>query len=91
MEKMKLLGKIAPFIHISCIVSITVCIGFLVSSVKTLQDDINNIYLIQVIQARQIETLFNIELRRTSPEIQERLDAMGLEYEDPKEIFFKKE
>jgi hypothetical protein len=78
---MKLLKRVAPAIHWTCLLSIVVCLGFLAHSIKQIRQEITNVYIIQIIQARQIEVLLNIELRRTNLDIQERLDKIKEEYE----------
>ena len=35
-----------------------------------------------MIQSRQIETLFNVELRRTNPAIQEKLEKVQQRYQE---------
>jgi guanylate kinase len=77
---MKLLKSVAPAIHWSCLISIVFCLGFLAQSLKQIKQEINNVYIIQIIQARQIETLLNLELRRTNTSIQDRLDKIREEY-----------
>jgi len=41
--------------------------------VTKIKQEIINGYTIDIIQARQIQTLFNLEIRRESPDILERL------------------
>ena len=45
-----------------------------------LELEINSLYFLSVIHSRQIETLQNIELRRTNPDLQQRLKLIRQEY-----------
>ena len=45
-----------------------------------LEREINSLYFLSVINYRQIETLQNLELRRTNPDLQQRLKLIRQEY-----------
>lgn len=45
-----------------------------------LEREINSLYFLSVIHSRQIETLQNLELRRTNPDLQQRLKLIRQEY-----------
>ena len=47
-----------------------------------LEKDIHGLYVLLIIQSRQIETLQNLELRRINPDIQQRLKLIKDEYAD---------
>ena len=47
-----------------------------------LEEEIYNLYLLDMVQSRQIETLTNFELRRTNDKIQQRLKLIKEEYAD---------
>tara|TARA_R100000008_G_scaffold77815_2_gene58441 strand:+ start:670 stop:903 length:234 start_codon:yes stop_codon:yes gene_type:complete len=48
---------------------------------KAIDAEIDQLYFIHLIQARQVRTLQNLEMRRLSPEIQERLEKIRKEFE----------
>tara|TARA_R100000664_G_scaffold33774_1_gene51956 strand:+ start:1638 stop:1943 length:306 start_codon:yes stop_codon:yes gene_type:complete len=50
--------------------------------ISELKEEIQSLYLLSVIQSRQIETLFNVELRRTNPAIQEKLEKVQQRYQE---------
>jgi|TARA_R110000824_G_scaffold275423_1_gene464084 hypothetical protein len=50
--------------------------------VEELQEEIESLYVLSIIQGRQIQTLFNVEIRNLSPKIQERLDAIRKDMEE---------
>lgn len=55
-------------------IALALCNNFAIRRLAIKQDKtVNELYIMLAIQARQIRTLQNLELRRTNPEIQRRL------------------
>jgi len=68
-------------------ICLTACAGLLGWTTHQTQDlkkkiakQEHEIYIMFLIQARQIQTLQNLEIRRTSPDIQRRLEEVRKEY-----------
>lgn len=89
MEKMKVMQKVTTVVNLVCVVVISTVSVLFVSSVREIQSNLDSVYILQSVQARQIETLFNMEIRRSSPEVQAKLDALATsskKYHDDKDI-----
>jgi hypothetical protein len=73
---------------ISCLIVATVSannflmVSFFQQEHARLEKDIHGLYVLSVIQAHQIQTLQNLELRRINPEIQRKLKLIRDEYAD---------
>tara|TARA_R110000824_G_scaffold233463_1_gene421767 strand:- start:106 stop:354 length:249 start_codon:yes stop_codon:yes gene_type:complete len=73
---------------ISCLIVATVSannflmVSFFQQEHARLEKDIHGLYVLLIIQSRQIETLQNLELRRINPDIQQRLKLIKDEYAD---------
>ena len=73
---------------ISCLIVATVSannflmVSFFQQEHARLEKDIHGLYVLLIIQSRQIETLQNLELRRINPDIQQRLKLIKDDYAD---------
>lgn len=51
------------------------------AELKELKEEIESLYILNVIQGRQIQTLFNVELRNLNPAIKERMERIREEFD----------
>ena len=89
MEKIKLMEKVTNVINLVCVIVISTVSVLLLSTLRGVQADLDGIYVLQSVQAGQIETLFNMEIRRSSPKVQAKLDdlaAASKKYHDEQDI-----
>ena len=74
-------NTLAPYIHTAFLVSVAVGMWALTYSISGLKKEINNVYILHIYQAKQIDILLNLRLRESREKEQEWLRETREKYE----------
>ena len=66
-------NTLAPYIHTAFLISVAVGMWTLAYSISDLKKEINNVYILHIFQAKQIDVLLNLRLRESREKEQEWL------------------
>ena len=78
---MKLLKSIAPYVRAAFLITIAIGIWVLAYSIHDIKKEINNVYILHIYQARQIDMLLNLKLRESREQEQEWLRETREKYD----------
>jgi len=78
---MKLLKSIAPYVRAALLVTIAIGMWVLAYSIHDIRKEINNVYMLHINQAKQIDVLLNLKLRESREKEQEWLRETRERYE----------
>jgi uncharacterized protein YpuA (DUF1002 family) len=78
---MKLLKLIAPYVRAALLVTIAVGMWVLAYSIHDIKKEINNVYILHINQAKQIDVLLNLKLRESREREQEWLRETREKYD----------
>tara|TARA_R110002110_G_scaffold298481_1_gene512865 strand:+ start:1571 stop:1858 length:288 start_codon:yes stop_codon:yes gene_type:complete len=78
---MKLLKSIAPYVRAAFLITIAIGIWVLAYSIHDIKKEINNVYILHINQAKQIDVLLNLKLRETREKEQEWLRETREKYD----------
>ena len=78
---MKLLKSIAPYVRSALLITIAIGIWVLAYSIHDIKKEINNVYILHIYQAKQIDMLLNLKLRESREQEQEWLRETREKYD----------
>ena len=78
---MKLLKSIAPYVRAALLITIAIGMWVLAYSIHDIKKEINNVYILHIYQAKQIDVLLNLKLRESREKEQEWLRETRERYE----------
>jgi hypothetical protein len=78
---MKLLKSIAPYVRAAFLITIAIGIWVLAYSIHDIKKEINNVYILHIYQAKQIDMLLNLKLRESREQEQEWLRETREKYD----------
>jgi uncharacterized protein YpuA (DUF1002 family) len=74
-------NALAPYVHAVFLISVAVGMWTLTYSISDLKKEINNVYILHIYQAKQIDILLNLRLRESREKEQEWLRETRERYE----------
>lgn len=78
---MKLLKSIAPYVRAALLITIPIGVWVLAYSIHDIKKEINNVYILHINQAKQIDVLLNLKLRESREREQEWLRETREKYD----------
>ena len=78
---MKLLKSIAPYVRSALLITIAIGMWVLAYNIHDIKKEINNVYILHINQAKQIDVLLNLKLRETREKEQEWLRETREKYD----------
>lgn len=78
---MKLLKSIAPYVRAALLITIAIGMWVLAYSIHDIKKEINNVYILHINQAKQIDVLLNLKLRESREREQEWLRETREKYD----------
>ena len=78
---MKLLKSIAPYVRSALLITIAIGMWVLAYNIHDIKKEINNVYILHIHQAKQIDVLLNLKLRESREKEQEWLRETREKYD----------